>query len=41
MVVEIVHGFIYHCFDDSGKIDLHLCYVMNLPEHNDGTTTNL
>jgi hypothetical protein len=40
-VVEVVCGFIYHCFDDSGDLDLHPCYATNLPEHDDGMTTNL
>jgi hypothetical protein len=30
-----------HCIDRGGGLDLHLCCVMNLPEHDDGTTTNL
>jgi hypothetical protein len=41
LVVEVMHGFIYHCFDGSNDLDLHPCCTMNLPEHDDGTTTNL
>jgi hypothetical protein len=40
-VVEVMHGFIYHYFDDGGDIDRHSCCATNLPKHDDGMTTNL
>jgi hypothetical protein len=36
LVVDVVRGFVYHCFDDGGDLYLHPCCTMNLPEHDNG-----